>query len=199
MERLTTNKDVSKMGMFELAHNFCYIKDGKARYRDHTSDMDARELTRELLKKYADGDDAFIDDGDFDEWMVDYLQYGFDSMEGLLALFYRNLWAMADLRERLKQYEDTDEEGKILKLPCKVGDMVYTNVSMKGWYFRKKNRPYEARVVFIGINGVDNFINVDFGNGRMLQFKFSDIGKIVFLNQEEAAEKLKAAENQGSF
>lgn len=26
MERLTTDKDVSEMGMFELAHNSCYIK-----------------------------------------------------------------------------------------------------------------------------------------------------------------------------
>lgn len=43
MERLTTNKDVSKMGMYELAHNSCYIKDGKARYRDYDLDVDARE------------------------------------------------------------------------------------------------------------------------------------------------------------
>lgn len=28
MERLTTNKDVSEMGMYELAHNSCYYKDG---------------------------------------------------------------------------------------------------------------------------------------------------------------------------
>ena len=27
-------------------------------------------------------------------------------MTGLIALFYRNLWAMADLWERLKSYED---------------------------------------------------------------------------------------------
>lgn len=31
-----------------------------------------------------------------------------DSQIGLLALFYRNLWAMADLRERLKYYEDLE-------------------------------------------------------------------------------------------
>ena len=39
MERLTTDKDVSEMGMFELAHNSCYIKDGKARYRDYNLDI----------------------------------------------------------------------------------------------------------------------------------------------------------------
>lgn len=42
--------------------------------------------------------------------MVDYLKDGIDSIEGLIALFYRNLWAMADLRERLKVYEDEEEK-----------------------------------------------------------------------------------------
>ena len=93
---------------------------------------------------------------------------------------------------KLAEYEDLEEQGKLLKLTCAVGDIVYTNVSMKGWHFRKENRPYEAIVVFIGINGVDNFLNVDFGNGLMFQFKFSDIGKTVFLTKEESEAALKA-------
>ncbi len=107
MKRLTSDKPVAEMGMFELAHNSCYIKDGKARYRDYDLDEDARALTRRLLKDHAAGDDAFACDNDFDDWMIDYLQDGMDSTEGLIALFYRNLWAMADLREALKAYEDT--------------------------------------------------------------------------------------------
>lgn len=106
MKRLTTNKDVSEMSMIELAHNSCYAKDGKARYRDYNLNIDARELIRKLLKDLADGDDSFTDDDDFDNWMVDYLHNGMDSIEGLIAIFYQNLWAMADLRERLKEYED---------------------------------------------------------------------------------------------
>ncbi len=99
--------------------------------------------------------------------------------------------------DRLAEYEDLEEQGFLPKLLCKVGDTVYTNTSMQGWYFRKENRPYEAKIVFIGINGgVDNFMNVDFGNGRMLQFKFSDIGKTVFLTQAEAEEVLKKMEGE---
>lgn len=75
--------------------------------------------------------------------------------------------------------------------PCKVGDMVYTNISMQGWYMRKKDRPYKAEIVFIGINKVDNFMNVKFENGNMLQFNFSQIGKTVFLSEEEAERELK--------
>lgn len=93
--------------------------------------------------------------------------------------------------EKLAEYEDLEEQEKLLKLPCAVGDTVYTNIAMQGWYFREKNRPYKAKVVFIGINEGDNFINVDFEFGRMLQFKFSDIGKIVFLTLPEAEQALK--------
>lgn len=85
----------------------------------------------------------------------------------------------------------------IIVLPCKVGDTVYTNVSMQGWYMRMKARPYKAKIAFIGINGTDNFINVTFENGNMLQFKFSDFGKTVFLTREEA-EKALAERNKSN-
>ena len=45
MERLTTNKNVSEMGMFKLALNCCYItQDGNTRYRDYAKDIDARDF-----------------------------------------------------------------------------------------------------------------------------------------------------------
>lgn len=75
-----------------------------------------------------------------------------------------------------------------------IGNTVYTNYSMQGWYFKKENRPYEANVTFIGFNGVDNYINVDFGNGHMFQFKFSDIGKTIFLTKLAAETALKEME-----
>ena len=75
---------------------------------------------------------------------------------------------------------------KYYSLPCDIGDTVYTNCRMQGWYFREKDKPYKAKIVFIGLNGVDNFMNIDFGNGHMLQFPFSQIGKTVFLTEEEA-------------
>lgn len=110
MKRLTSNRNVSEMGMAELAYNSCYRGgDGWARYRDYSLDIDARQLARMLLKEHADGDDSFTDGEDFEGRMMDYLQDGMDSREGLIALFYRNLWVMADLRERLKYYEDLEE------------------------------------------------------------------------------------------
>lgn len=106
MNRLTTNNNVKEMNMFELAHNSCYIKNGKARYRDYDIDIDARELSIKLLDKFADIPNEFTCDDDFDEFIIDCLQYGTDSIEGLIALFYRNLCAQADLYKKLKKYED---------------------------------------------------------------------------------------------
>lgn len=144
MERLTTNKDKSEMGMYELAHNSCYYKDGSARYRDFESDIDARDFTRRLLKNFADGDDSFIDDEDFDEEMLELLQYGTETIEGLIALFYRNLWAMADLRECLKEYEDLEEQG--LK-----------NEYSSSWILCSERLPEEHDSWFVKFKGTDKW------------------------------------------
>lgn len=99
-----------------------------------------------------------------------------------------------DVAVKLCEYEQAEDDGLLVRLPCKVGDTVYSNNSIAGWYMRKKDRPYKAKVIFIGINGVTNFMNVEYDSGRQLQFKFSDIGETVFLTLEEAERALKEAQ-----
>lgn len=91
------------------------------------------------------------------------------------------------------------EKAKFVELPCKVGDTVYTNTSIRGWYMRKKDRPYEARILFIGLNGSDGFINVELKEGCELQFNFSQIGKDVFLTYESAEKALKESKDEVKF
>lgn len=110
MKRLTTDKEASSMSMTELAHNSCYEKNGWARYRNYNVDIDARDLARYLLKNYAQVDDLPEENEGFEEYLEDLLQYGWGTVEGLIAVFYQNLWAMAVLRERLKYYEDMEEQ-----------------------------------------------------------------------------------------
>lgn len=126
MERLTSNKKVSDMSMIELAHNSCYADDKRnARYRDYDLDIDSRQLVRNLMKDMCGEDLSDLSDEEFDEYMGSVLSIELDSEVGLFALFYRNLWAMANLRETLKKYEDLEEQGRLVKLPCEVGDMLY--------------------------------------------------------------------------
>lgn len=144
MDRLTANKDTSKMSMVELAHNCCYAKDGKARYRNFDKDIDARDFARRLMQKYGfwegeDYRDLLSNNDTFDEAMIENLYYGEDSLEGLIALFYRNLWVMADLHNRLKAYEDTGlTPEKILEL-----DKMYQELSKEVMQYRKAAEPYK--------------------------------------------------------
>ena len=196
MERLTTNKNVSKMGMYELAHNSCYYKDGVARYRDFENDMDARDLARELAWSLTDLE-LSRDNECFDEEMIENLQY--DIMKepiGLIALFYRNLWAMADLRERLKEYEDAEEQGLLLHLPCKVGDTIYVNgilgvgeaeeykVIRVDYHSNLATKRSEFYIEALLVSDPRNSIG----------FYDKEIGKTVFLTKEEAEQKLKEME-----
>lgn len=194
MERLTSNKTTSDMNMLELAHNSCYIDEKhNARYRDYEQDIDSRELVRKLVKDMCDEDLSYMSDERFDQYMAEMLSVGVSDTIGLLAVFYRNLWAMAELREKLKEYEDLEEQGRLVKLPCKVGDTVYVN----------------------GVLGCDEaeryrVIRVDYhstlGTGRnefyieallcadpdsSIAFYDNQFDKTVFLTESEAEAKLK--------
>ena len=108
MKRLTTNKNASEMSMIELAHNSCYAdKERRARYRDYELDIDARDLAKMLIDGMCNEDLSSMTDEEFDNYIKEMLADGMNSQIGLIALFYRNVWAMADLREKLADYEDT--------------------------------------------------------------------------------------------
>lgn len=152
MNRLTSNKPVEEMGMYELAHNCCCYENGNAVYRDFEMEMDAREFARNLMVTLTD-DELSLDDDEFDEEVLENLQYDqFSDVRGLIALFYRNLWAMADLRERLKEYEDAEEQkgGWILcseRLPEPGKRYLVSGV----W----KDKDFEKHSVYDAVYGTD--------------------------------------------
>lgn len=191
MERLTSNKPIPDMNMLELAYNSCYLdKERKARYRNYELDIDSRELAKDLVEDMCDEDLSDMSDEEFDEYMSEMLSVEVDSQIGLLALFYRNLWAMADLREKLKGYEDLEEQGRLLKMLCNRGDEVYFIKSA----FSLAHFPIKAKITRICGVDCDNDVmyvsNTEY-NGIDRHFKQSDIGKTVFLTKSEAEAKLK--------
>ena len=195
MERLTTNKNVLDMGMYELAHNCCYIaEDGTGRYRDYEMDMDERDFTRNLMSALA-GEDLLLEDESFDEEMMDNLMFDpFADVTGLIALFYRNMWAMADLRERLKRYEDAEEQGLLLRLPCKIGDALYrVNKDAKEPVIAMR----ALQVYVKQLHKDRTVIRIDAINDNDMDescYFLEDIGKKVFLTRKEAENKLKEME-----
>lgn len=93
---------------------------------------------------------------------------------------------------KLKHYEDLEEQRKLLKLPCAVGDTVYRiNASAK-------NPIISMKVCEIGIisSKTEGFITefscCDKIDGGETHYFSCDIGKIVFLAQEQAEAALQA-------
>lgn len=195
MERLTTNKNVSDMGIVELALNCCYIaKDGSGRYRDYEIDMDERDFVRKLTTTLV-GEDLSLQDESFDEEMMDNLGIDpFADVRGLIAIFYRNMWAMAELREKLKRYEDAEEQGLLLRLPCKVGDKIFLDFAG----FGKDIDEFTVKDFHLDcFEDGETILYCDYeSNDKTLsgQIDVMEFGKTVFLTGEKAEAKLKEME-----
>lgn len=193
MERLTTNKSVADMSMIELAHNSCYADDERnARYRDYEMEMDARDFARNLMVTLTK-DELPVNDAEFDEEVLDNLTIDpFSDVRGLIALFYRNLLAMADLREKLKFYEDAEEQGLFLRLPCKVGDKIFLDFAGFGTDIDKFTvKDFHLDCFEDG----ETILFCDYeSNDKTLsgQIDAMEFGKTVFLTEAEA--KLKEME-----
>ena len=81
--------------------------------------------------------------------------------------------------EKLRKYEDVEEQGLLLKLPCRVGDTVYYiddcyvySDKVKSIDIRKENDEYIFTIAY-------------------MDYREEDFGKTVFLTQAEAEQKLK--------
>ena len=192
MERLTTNKSVADMSMIELAHNSCYADDeGNAKYRDYNLDVDSRWLVRNLAQDICGEDFKDLSDEEVDEYMASMLSVEIDSTIGLLALLYRNLWAMADLREKLKYYEDAEEQGLLLRLPISEDAPVYSIEYCCG-----KNKSNRSGMCVRGFceNCSDKAYYIRESVAK--HCSICEINKSVFFTREEAEAKLKEIEEK---
>lgn len=85
--------------------------------------------------------------------------------------------------EKLKEYEDLEEQGLLLRLPCRVGTIVYVLQS--------------DRIIKVIITRYDCFKDgsiwfcFNHGCGKSI----AEFGKTVFLTREEAEVKLKETED----
>lgn len=90
--------------------------------------------------------------------------------------------------EKLADYEDLEEQGLLVRLPCKVGDIMFR--INKG----AKNPIIELTVTQINITRRSyNLEVIDRDCGELMCFK-NDIGKTIFLTREEAEKKLEEME-----
>jgi len=103
------------------------------------------------------------------------------------------LMRLADLESlcnytRLRELAEADKDGRLVVLPCKVGDMLYEVTG------RKTISVYKVRAIRVELFGL--FIEWDIVEGFVWQsltgINAGEIGKTVFLTREEAEKALEA-------
>lgn len=97
----------------------------------------------------------------------------------------RKIGSVDELKNALGHYEDLEEQGLLLKLPCKVGDTVYVP---------HRGKIQEMIIQMVSWNGTSFFFSWTLNSGIypwLDGFGDMNIGKTVFLTQAEAEQKLK--------
>ena len=101
--------------------------------------------------------------------------------------------------EKLAEYEDLDEQGLLLRLPCKIGDKVLDND-----YGNPCAYTITGFSVGIGEDCIDEPVSSkevvyyysNYSGTITGSFAVSELGKTVFLTQAEAEQKLKEMDSK---
>ena len=86
---------------------------------------------------------------------------------------------------KLCDYEDLEEQGLLVRLPCKVGDTVYVPT---------RNFISELRIIVISVDMHGIYFGWKLNSGiyhNLNGFSINKLGKTVFLTHEEAEKKLE--------
>ena len=89
--------------------------------------------------------------------------------------------------KKLYEYEDLEEQGLLLRLPCRVGDVIYEIHPLTG-----KITPRKIKSIVV-CNCPD--LTIMYKSGYDYSNVQDDFGKTVFLTKEEAENKLKEMES----
>lgn len=242
MKRLTSD-NTFEMNMLQLALNQVYIgKDGWAQYvegpdREYSVCDLARAVSETLGVELP-----MLSDEALSDLLLDWLQYGAEEPEGVVAILYRALCAMAEVRAKLFRYEDTglepeevvqtklaligkvlaeikefegvpiermielaqaEKDGRLVVLPCKVGDKVKVDVNSWGnvWNYKTYDcgKFLLGEIVSISITRKQFLMKICAKHNvswkrPMRRYPISALGKTVFLTREEAEAALKKRE-----
>lgn len=103
---------------------------------------------------------------------------------------YQPMSSTIECVQRLGELEDLQEQGRLIELPCKVGDMVYETKSL--FSLHKEHEAHTVRGILI--QGNKEIILLCNGGIQVrggVQIPESEIGKTVFLTQSESLEAMK--------
>ncbi len=153
--------------------------------------IDANELVEEICKHEgcfgtAEGNEPFM------AWEVE------DYINDMETIDPETLPIVQELRAKLERYEKAEHEGRLLTLPCEIGDNIYVIPSKVNYDLNKISHPENNRIYEQPVSGFYICSNNDYllktcdGFCSVLASYF---GNTWFLTREEAEAALKAREN----
>lgn len=189
MERLTLENGINRSRKLAERHRW-----NSENTKLETSDENANEVYKNTCIQYADQEEQYA------EWLEELKSYKDIGTPKELKELKENgaftgleLTKLAIMQKELKEYKDLEEQGLLVRLPCKVGDMVWDNdfgypesYEIKAFSYGYCDSYVEPDIEDQIIFYYENYIGSITG-----AFPMSEIGKTVFLTREEAVNKLE--------
>lgn len=113
---------------------------------------------------------------------IDYID---DDIKANCVKYAEEHEQLAEWFEELKSYKGLEEQGLLVRLPCKVEDTVYVPT---------RNFVSELRIIMISVDMHDTYFRWMLNSGiypNLDGFSRSKLGKTVFLTRKEAEKKLE--------
>lgn len=100
-----------------------------------------------------------------------------------------------ELQNQVKVYQDKIEQGKMIELPCKVGDMAYHLTSANTLEELGVAEIFDGEVISISKEKDGLWIYCHYNNGLNFWYSKREIGRKLFFTREEAEKRLKELQN----
>lgn len=187
MERLTLEDAINRSRKLAERHRW-----NSENTKLETSDKNANEVYKNTCIQYANQEEQYA------KWLEELKSYRdigtpkeLKELKDNGAFTGLELAKLAIMQKELKEYKDLEEQGLLVRLPVKIGDMVWDNDF--GY-----PEPYEIKAFSYGYcdsyveSGIEDQIILYYENysGSITgAFAMSELGKTVFLTREEAEKK----------
>lgn len=179
MERLTLENAINRSRKLSERHRW-----NSENTKLETSDENANEVYKNTCIQYANQEEQYA------EWLEELKSYKDIGTPKELKELKENgilnrleLAKLAIMQKELKKYKDLEDQGLIVRLPCKIGDDLYciVNGEVKKLKVHSFGVP-DFEITDIEFKYVDGF--------KIVRF-VGELGKTVFLTHEEAEKKLE--------
>lgn len=183
MERLTIEDAINRSRKLAERHRW-----NSGNTKLETLDENANEVYKNTCILYANQEEQYA------EWLEELKSYKDIGTPKELKELKENgaftgleLAKLAIMQKELKSYKDLEEQGLLLRMPCKVGDTVYVPT---------RNFISELRITLVSVNTNEMAMYFSWllNSGiypNLDGFHGYDLGKTVFLTREEAEKKLE--------